>query len=221
VGDEDHLVITREKIKPDNGRVTAGIASLDSSARFERDTEIVTQEFRDAIEQEQRRNELMCLNPDGERPSTIIDASAGLRLSPAEFMRRLSALNPNFWFERSSAMPTEICACLKVPVTEDRPKGLWFQFGFSGERPLIEWNWSHQIVKIMHTRNPNERVEEKFACHGCDECRKEGAFFGRIRGWRSLLKILLDNKIITTEQIESMFGSAGNSQNWKTAIHGT
>ena len=214
-------MITREQIKPDNGRVTAGIPSLDSPKRFQHDSELVTEDFRNAIEAEQRRNEIMCLNPDGERPSTIFGASEGTKLTSAEFIKRLTAINPNFWFERSTALPTEMCCCLKVPISEDHPSGLWFQFGFSAEKPLIEWNWSHEIEREMFTRKPDEKVKERFACHGCDECRREGAFFGRLRGWRSLLQILLNNKLITPAQIEEKFGSAGISRNWKMVMHGT
>jgi len=215
-------VIKREEIQPDHGRVTAGIPSLDSPKRFQKDSELVSKDYAQKIEQETRSGDEACLNPDGERPSTILGASEGIKLPPAEFIRRLTAINPNFWFERSKSMPTEMCACIKVPISEDHPKGLWFQFGFSAERPLIEWNWSHEKTKLMHTRGIG-LVKEKFACHGCDECKKEGAFFGRIRGWRSLLQILMENKIITSTDIVEKFGNPneGISKNWKTVIHGS
>lgn len=214
-------MIRREEIKPDNGRVTAGIPSLDSPKRFRRDSELVSGDYAQKIEQEQRRTEEVCLAPDAQRPTTILGASEGIRLNPEEFIRRLSAMNSNLWFERSQSITTEFMCCLRVPITEDLPAGLWFQFGFSGVRPLLEWNWSHEIIKLMHTRDGIPK-QEKFACHGCDDCRKEGAFFGRIRGWRSLLQILMENKVITPFQIENMFGPPSkDSHNWKKVIHGT
>lgn len=214
-------MIRKEAIKPDNGRVTAGIPSLDSPKRFQRDSALVTEEYRAKIDAETRAVEERCLAPDS-RPSTILGASEGVKLTPEQFISRLSAINPNFWFQRSGTMPTEMMACLKVPITEDHPSGLQFLFGFSGMRPLIEWNWSHEVKRMMHTRT-GEVKQEKFACHGCDECKREGAFFGRIRGWRALLQILMDNKLITREQVIEKFGnpSYGQSRNWQMVMHGT
>lgn len=210
-------MIKREEIKPDNGRVTAGIPSLDSPKRsaFERDT--VYLEHAKALEHEWRSNEESCLAPDAERPSTILGASEGIRLTPAQFMQHF----PGLWFERSETVPTEMMCCVRVPVSEDHPKGLWYQFGFSAERPLIEWNWSHEKTRVVHTRIPGFLKEEKYACHGCPECRKLGAFFGRIRGWRSLLQILIDNKVITRTEAIDKFGATGISRNWQMVMHGS
>lgn len=210
-------MIRREEIKPDNGRVTAGIPSLDSPTRFEHDLALVTEDYRDKIDAEARSADLRCLAPDAERPSTILGASEGVRLTPSQFMQRL----PGLWFERSATVPTEMMCCLQVPVTEDHPKGLWYQFGFSAEKPLIEWNWSHERIRVVHTRIPGFLKEEKYPCHGCKECRELGAFFGRIRGWRSLLQILIDNKIITRTQAIEKFGATGISRNWQMVMNGT
>jgi hypothetical protein len=214
-------MIRKQEIKPDHGRVTAGIPSLDSSQRFQHDSELVTEDYRQQIDAEGRAGEERCLAPDGARPSTILGASEGVTLTPEQFIARLTALRPNFWFQRSAVLTTEFAACLRVPKTEDHPEGMWFQFGFSGVRPLIEWNWSHELKRMVHTRL-GSLVEEKYACHGCDECKKLGAFFGRIRGWRSLLQILMDNKVITPAEAVEKFGHPSkDSRNWKLVIHGT
>lgn len=214
-------MIKREEIKTDNGRVTAGIPSLDSPKRFQHDVELVTKDYRQKIDAEGRSAETKCLTPDGNRPSTILGASEGIKLTPDQFMFRLRAINSNFWFQRSASITTEMMACLRVPINETHPDGLWFQFGFSATRPLIEWNWSHERIRMMHSREGGI-VEENYACHGCDDCKKLGAFFGRIRGWRSLLQMLMDNKIITPAQAIEKFGQPSkDSKNWKMVVHGT
>lgn len=212
-------MIRKEEVKTDNGRVTAGIPTLDSPKRFQLDTELVTEDYRQQIDAELKANEDRCLAPDGERPSTILGASEGIRLTPEQFMQRL----PGLWFERSGTVPTEMMCCVRVPASEDHPKGLWFQFGFSAEKPLIEWNWSHEKTRVVHTRIPGFLKEEKYACHGCPECRKLGAFFGRIRGWRSLLQILMQNKVITATEVQEKFGNPtyGTSKNWRLLVHGS
>lgn len=214
-------MIRKEEVKPDNGRVTAGIPSLDSPKRFEKDSAIATDEYLTAVEQEKEQCEARCIAPDAERPTTVLGASEGVKLTAVDFMRKLTAMNNNLWFERSKSIPTEIMCCLLVAATLDHPDGIWFQFGFSGVRPQIEWNWVHEKKRMVHTREGFLK-EEKYACHGCQECNKEGAFYGRIRGWRSCLQILLNNRVITATQITKHFGSPSkDSKNWQTVMNGS
>lgn len=218
-------MIRKEELQPDNGRVTAGIPSLDSPKRFEHDKALISEEFRKQIDAEIERNEQASIAPDGDKPRTILEASKGKQLNPAEFIRRLSAMNPNLWFERAKAAPSQIGVYLKVPITTDEPEGLRYIGGFSGNAPINEVDWVHTKMekRLVVGPAPAKRVlgtKTVFVqCHGCKDCGSKGAIGGVIRGYRMLLKRLEDARVITPTQTEHMFGLE-NTKNWQ-ARHGS
>lgn len=213
-------MIQKEELQPDNGRVTAGIPSLDSPKRFQRDTALISADFQKKIDAEIERNEQSSITPDGDKTRTVLEAVKGTQLNPAEFIRRLSALNPKLWFERAKAAPTEIGVYLKIHSTQDEPEGLRYLGGFSGVRPLNERDWVHTVKQARYVTDGTlaKRVIGtkivQVQCHGCKECAQQGAIGGVIRGYRMLLKRLEDAKAITPTETEKMFGS-GNTKNWQ------
>lgn len=211
-------MIEKEVIKPDLGRATQGIPSLDSAKRFQHDSDLVSKDFHEKLDADRDEREQKSFTPDGDKPKNVLDISKGKQLKPEEFIRRLTALNGNLWFERSKAAPSEMGLYLKIPITVDTPEGLKYIGGFSAEKPLNERDWVHVIEKWVYTRTPGMLEKKKFQCHGCKECKAMGAIGGVIRGYRMLLKRLEDSQIITPNQTDKMFGSGG-TKNWQ-ARHG-
>lgn len=209
-------MISKEQIKPDAGRVTAGIPSLDSPQRFQHDTELVSKDFAKKLDAERVRSVKLAIEKDGERPIDDKDACRGVTLLPDTFISKLSRLNRKLRFMRSETVPSQMMCCVGVPISEDHPKGLRYIGGFAADRPISEMGYFCTKTFTMRTREGFlEEVTEP--CNGCPECM----FLRQLPGWRTLLERLVQNRIITRYQVEKAFGAPSiDSRNLQRSRNG-
>ena len=192
-------MISKEAVKPDAGRVIAG-SPLDSSTRFQHDSDLVRRDFVQKLDAEQKRSVKLATEKDGERPINV-KAACGVTLLPETFISKLSRLNRKLRFMRSETIPSQMMCCVNVPISEDHPKGLRYIGGFAADRPVAEMGYFCTKTRILRTREGFlEEVEEP--CKGCIDCM----FLGQLPGWRTLLERLVQNRIITRSQAERAFG---------------
>lgn len=209
-------MISKEQIKPDAGRVTAGIPSLDSPQRFQHDTQLVSKDFANKLDAERRRTAALAIQKDGERPINDKDACRGVTLPPDTFISKLSRLNRTLRFMRSETIPSQMMCCVSVTISEDHPKGLRYIGGFAADRPISEMGYFCTTSRMMRTREGFlEEVTEP--CKGCTDCM----FLGQLPGWRTLLERLVQNRIITRGQAERAFGTPSiDSRNLQRSRNG-
>lgn len=206
----------KEEVKPDNGRVTQGIPSLDPSKRFQHDTALVSRDFTEKLTADREAKREDSVAPDGTRPRTVAEISRGTELTPEVLIARLSKLCGHLWFDRSKAAPSQMGVYLKIPVTIDSPEGLQYVGGFNADRAVKEWDVICVKKRWTHTREGFMReVEEQ--CSGCKKC----IGLGCERGYRPLLFRLMEMKALTRTQVEKTFGAPNNSKNWRRAMNVT
>lgn len=120
--------------RADRARVTAGMPSLTSAKRVQveyHQKQDIKQASVQAVAQ-LRQSELTA--PDGEIPTTVLEAQLGRPMTSAEIAKRLLKLNPNLIFERSLADPSTMGIYLPDPETHGGRRFLMgFEFGYSPE----------------------------------------------------------------------------------------
>ncbi len=142
---------------------------------------------------------------DGDLTTTSLSEQLGQPLSSAEFIRRLERMNQKFVFEVANADPSK----MGIYVIENRrqPTGhmeqvkrfvTGMQRGFMPER------------SVRHMRK--ERVADP-DIQGA--WRTVDVFYKETRGWRTVLKTLLRERLITQGQIDRYFPVNLNSKNWQ------
>lgn len=118
----------------DKGLVSSGIPALTTSLR----SKIAAKElqaFKQQVcvsEGEQREQELS--SPDGDVPTTVLEAQMGRPMTSAEIIKRLEKLNPNLVFERAVSDPS----MMGIYLLDSRVHGgrkflMGFEFGYSPE----------------------------------------------------------------------------------------
>jgi hypothetical protein len=210
-------VIKREEIKPDNGRVTAGIPSLDSPKRSEVASAESAGDYQDKIHAETESKRQDSVAPDGQRDRTNAEISKGREWDSRKLQNKLQQLASqngcSIHFIRPLAAMSQVGMYLIVPVTADEDKGLRYIGGFNADRPVKEFDWICVREKVVRDRLGIPHVARE-QCSGCPSCR----FLGCERGWRPLLFRMLEAGIITRTQAESFGPPSKDSQNWQRAM---
>jgi hypothetical protein len=209
-------VISKEVVKPDAGRVTAGLP-LDSSQRFQHDAELVSRDFVHKLDAEHKRTVKLATEKDGDRPINDKDACRGITLLPDTFISKLSRLNRKLRFMRSETIPSQMMCCVSVPISVDHPKGLRYIGGFAADRPISEMGYFCTTTRMMRAREGFlEEVTEP--CKGCIDCM----FLGQLPGWRTLIERLVQNLVISRGQAERAFGTPSiDSRNLQRSRNGS
>lgn len=210
-------MIRKEEIKPDNGRVTAGIPSLDSPKRSEISSSEASKDFQGKVHADTEHKRDDSVAPDGQRDRTNKEISQGKEWESRKLQKHLQKLGAvngcSLHFIRPPAAMHQVGVYLIVPVTPDESTGLRYIGGFNADRPVKEFDWICVREKLTHTREGVLKLARE-QCSGCPKCR----FLGCERGWRPMLFRLLEMGVITRSQAESFGPPSRDSQNWKRAL---
>lgn len=210
-------MIKPEEIKPDLGRVTAGIPSLDSPKRSGIAESEAAKVYHEQIHAETESKREDSVAPDGERERTIAENSKGKEWDSKKLQARLqklaSANGCSLHFIRPPAAMSQVGVYLIVPVTPDEDNGLRYIGGFNADIPVKEFDWICVREKVVRDRHGVAHLTRE-QCSGCPKCR----FLGCERGWRPMLFRLLEAGIITRTQAESFGPPSKDSLNWKRAL---
>jgi len=116
------------------GKVTAGLPSLLPEHRG-RISYQERQDFKQkAMLSDAEAKKQMLTAPDGDIPTTVLEAQLGRPMPSGEIVKRLQKLNPNLLFERSIADPTTMGIYVAdSKVTGGRRFLMGFESGFSPE----------------------------------------------------------------------------------------
>ena len=138
---------------------------------------------------------------DGDLDVTSKDQQIGLPMSASEIKRRLLLCNPNLHFEISihDASKTGIYVMRNNEGKLEKQFVCGMMSGLSPERSVRVHKWT----KIPNPDNSGEWLQVK-------------TIQSEIRGWRTILGILLRCKFVTQPQIDRLFPTSdGKSQNWQ------
>jgi hypothetical protein len=185
------------------GRVTAGLPSLTPGLRGAI--------FRSRLQREMSRQRLLdhigressTTAPDGAIDTTSPEAQLGIPLSVAEMQKRLLLCNSNFHFEISLHDSTK----MGIYILENRD-------GVTSKRFLC--GMMNSVMPERSIRVPKQKSvpSPKYGEDGA--WQTIGVIDVEIRGWRTVLAMLLRSKLITQAQIEKFWPlSSGQSKNWQ------
>lgn len=122
----------------------------------------------------------LSLAKDNGRDRTEQDAGIGMPLHSSVLIRRLTALNPSLWFERSNYDQEKIGIYLLVPISMEYLEGKRFLFGFH-DGIMPEFVLLKKADELGHT--------------------------GILRqGWRTILARLIRERLIGIGEVDIMFG---------------
>jgi hypothetical protein len=165
-------------------------------------------EKQDAIAAEVDSKRLQAIAPDGDRPTTDMQAQMGHIMRGEEVRKKLRKLNHNFHFEVSKADPTRVGIYLRDGVSNmDTPshKGLLFLMGM--EKDLCP-EFSVRFTKhepFWNTETDREDTREIFA--------------GEMRGWRTVVSRLLRRGLFMYSDMLREFPETDRSRNWKQLVN--
>jgi hypothetical protein len=184
-----------------NGRVTAGLPSLTPDlrgaiSRVRLSREVSRQRLLDHISRESSTTA-----PDGAIDTTSPEQQAGIPLFVAEMKRRLLLCNANFHFEQSIAFPDK----MGIYIIENRD-------GLTEKRFVC--GMMNSVMPERSIRVPKSK--DVPSTNGDGVWQAIGVIDVEIRGWRTVLAMLLRSKLITQIQIDKHWPlSSGQSQNWQ------
>lgn len=182
------MALLREQYRDDNQKVTAGLSSLSPSKRKDYTENEIMRAYQSACQNEYTKNEQAALASDGEMEDTSDwEQIVGIPLEGWKVCARLKKLNPNLWFERSHAAPSQIGVYL---LKNDFKGGQGKEFLCGMEAEL----------------NPEFSLRVK---------KDDGTAKGIIPGWRRVLMKLIRKNIVTEYGAYAIFGPPSRgSENW-------
>jgi len=139
--------------------------------------------------------------PDGDLDVTSSDQQIGSPMSANELKRRLLLCNPHLHFEISvhDATKTGIYVFRNNEGTPEKQFICGMMSGIAPERSIR----IHKETKIPHPDGTGEWLNVK-------------TIQSEIRGWRTVLGILLRCQLVTQPQIDRLFPTSdGKSKNWQ------
>lgn len=144
--------------------------------------------------------------PDGDRPTTTLEAQLGRPLSRLQFEQRLKKCNPNLFVEVSNNFPDKA--------------GVYVMDGLPDELGVIR-KQKRFVTGIMNGFMPEFSVRhveyEEVPNPSCPgETTKREKFVGETRGWRTALATLIRSRLVSGSAIEKNFETAKGQQsrNW-------
>lgn len=175
--------------------VNAVRSSLDPQKRYQHDKFWYKRDFQHALFDDSEAKKKAALAPDNGRSRTEKDACIGCPIHSSVFIRRLTQLNSNLWFERANADHEKIGIYLKVPISMEYLEGKKFLFGF------------HDGIMPEFTleREPGE----------------DGENIGILRqGWRTILMRLIRMRMISLEKVDLLFGQPSHDSMYWAVLTG-
>jgi len=186
----------------ERNQVTAGLPSLDPGLRGAITKARIGVERNRQLIKDDIGRESATVAPDGDLNVTDRDQQLGTPLSCAEIKRRLLLANPNFHFEISlhDATKTGIYVIWNVNGKPEKRFICGMMTGISPERSIR----TPKETRVPHPDNPGEWVTVQ-------------TMESEIRGWRTVLGILLRSQVIRQDQVDLLFPmSDGKSKNWQS-----
>lgn len=185
---------------------SAGIKRRKKKAVYDRTKELAD----NAVKRDWETN-FVTHAPDGNRPTTSLEAQLGRPLSRLQFEQRLKKCNPNLFTEVSNAFPEKA----GVYVMDRLPDGLGvlrpqkrFVTGImNGFMP--EFSVRHtEMEEVPNPSNPAEMTQRE-------------KFVGETRGWRTALATLIRSGLMGKESATKHFEiRSGASKNWHLLTEG-
>lgn len=173
----------------ETGRVTAGLPSLDPSRRFQHDKhEAQTHKIR-SIHAEVEAKRADAVSPDGGRDRTDKQQSVGIPLHSAQIIDKLSRLNPSLSFRHHPFMTR-----FQIFVRDDKGTNgeryvCAFEDGYSPQFEIFLWHWEEHVFGYgAEAYLENVKVLDE-----------------TVRGWVTLIDILIKQKLITKAGAEREF----------------
>jgi hypothetical protein len=181
------------------------------SAGIERRKEVTvwerTKAMSDAAVKRDWENNFVTHAPDGERPTTTLEAQLGRPLSRMQFEQRLKKCNPALFVEVSKGFPDKA----GIYVMDGLPDNLGvirkqkrFVTGMmNGYMP--EFSVRHtEMEEVPNPSSPGEMV-------------KREKFIGETRGWRTVLSTLIRSRLVSSASAEKNFETSKGqeSRNWQ------
>ena len=164
-----------------------------------------TKQIADAAVKQDWQNNAVTYAPDGDRPTTMLDAQLGRPLTRLEIEKRLKKCNPNLFIEVSKAFPDKAGVYTVTGVPDElgvirRQKQFLtgMEAGYSPE-------FSVRHIEYEEVPNPS--------CPG--EMTKRPKFKGETRGWRTVVASLIRSKHFTLEDAKRNFEIKQESRNWQ------
>lgn len=180
---------------------SAGIERRKKKAVYER-----TKQMGDAAVKRDWENNFVTHAPDGNRPTTNLEAQLGRPLSRIQFEQRLKLCNPNLFTEVSKAFPDKagIYAAINLPDEQGivRRQKKFITGIMNGFMP--EFSVRHvEMEEVPNPSNPNEMT-------------KREKFVGETRGWRTALATLIRSGFLGKESATKHFdlNKGQESRNW-------
>lgn len=168
---------------PDRGRVTAGLPALSPSLRFAADKRETKERKIRAIHRQLETSRDDAVKPDGDRDRSDKQASIGTPLHSAKIMARLMRLNPSLIFQHHPFLP-------RFQVFIKDRFVCAFEDNYSPQFEVLLWHWEEH-VKGYGKEAYLEKVK---------------VLDDTVRGWVTLLDILIRQKLITKAGAEREFG---------------
>ena len=184
-----------------NGKVTAGMPSLSSDLRATISKARLNREMSRQRLLDHVGREVSTVAPDGAIDTTSPDEQMGTPLSSTEMQRRLLLCNANLRFEVALKDASKI----GIYVIENREGTL--------EKRFV-CGMLHGVMPERSIRVPvNKEVPDVDGLGAWVQIKR---FDHEIRGWRTVLAMLLRSRLITQPQIDRYWPvSSGVSRNWQ------
>lgn len=165
-----------------------------------------TKQMADAAVKRDWDNNFVTHAPDGERPTTTLEAQMGRPLNRLQFEQRLKLCNPNLFTETSTAFPDKAGVYAVVNLPDElgvlRKQKKFVTGIMNGFMP--EFSVRHvEYEDVPNPANPAEMT-------------KREKFVGETRGWRTALATLIRSGFTDKESATKHFelNKGQESRNW-------
>jgi len=167
-----------------------------------------TKQVADAAVRKDWESNFVTHAPDGDRPTTSLEAQLGRPLTRIQIEQRLKKCNPNLFIETSIADKTKAGVYTVAGVVDElgviRKQKMFITGMESGFSP----EFSVRHIEYEEVPNPS--------CPG--EMTKRPKFKGETRGWRTVLAALLRSRHLNYEEMNREFeisNKGQQSRNWQ------
>ena len=165
-----------------------------------------TKQMADSAVKRDWDNNSVTVAPDGDRPTTTLEAQMGRPLNRVQFEQRLKKCNANFFTETSNAFPDKAGIYMAMSLPDElgvlRKQKKFITGIMNGFMP----EFSVRHVEYEEVPNP--------ASPG--EMTKREKFTGETRGWRTALATLVRSGYTDKESVTKHFdlNKGQESRNW-------
>lgn len=160
------------------------------------------------LKDERARNDRL-LAPDGGADVTNAEVQAGRRLLRADFIRRLQKLNPDLRYQQSKHFPAQggvyWVGWRRDTEAQQTSYGEWFLCGIP-----------HEVIPEFSTPLTKPTIVPSTVADVWDTMNEVD---GMVRGWRAVLLKLLQEGLLTPNEIDNEFqiSKGRSSQKWQAA----